>query len=103
MALAKKIEFEGKASKEIEEADAQHDNAVDKEAVELLKEYNTVAFDAALYRSQVALNIARSAWCDDGACEAMYNTCKKEAEQAFETGILPAKSQCKSLSPEDPK
>ncbi len=46
--------------------------------------------------------VPRSAWCNAGACDAMYTTCKKEAEDAFESGVLPAKSQCKSLSPRDP-
>ena len=100
--VSDQLEFEGKASKAIEEADAQHDNPIDKQAVELLKEYNRATFDAALDQAQAALSIQRSAWCNAGACDAMYTTCKKEAEDAFESGVLPAKSQCKSLSPRDP-
>ena len=83
------VESEGKISKAIEEADAQHDNAVDKSAVELLVEYNRSALDAVLDRGESALNIPHPAWCNAGRCQAMYATCKQEAEQAFETGILP--------------
>lgn len=97
------IEYELKASKAINEADAQHDNAVDKQAVGLLEEYNTVAFDAVLDRSQAALDIKRNDWCDAGACEAMYRTCKKEAEEAFENGTMPAELQCRLLSRRDSK
>jgi hypothetical protein len=90
------LKLEGEASKAIDEAGAQHDNAVDKQAIELLKEYNRATVDALLHR------VAPASWCTAGACDAMYATCKKESEQAFETGLLPAKSQCKSLSPRAP-
>jgi len=86
-------QLEVEASKAIDEADAQHDNAVDKQAIELLKEYKGATVDALLNR------VASASWCTAGVCDAMYATCKKESEQAFETGLLPVKSQCKSLSP----
>ncbi len=105
----------GKASKAIEEADAQHDNAVDKQSIDLLKGYNDATFDAVMDREAFAIEAKdkqlgmptttnfHKARCNAGACEAMYATCKKEAEEAFETGIMPAKVQCKSLSPRDSK
>src|SRR5260370_1184208 len=108
------LESEGKVSRAIEEADAQHDNAVDKQALELLNEYNAATFDAVLDREALAIEArakqagiasksTHQARCNAGACEAMYATCKKEAKQAFETRLMPAKVECKSLSPRDSK
>jgi hypothetical protein len=92
------IELGGKAEKAIKEADAQHDNAVDKQAVELLKEYYFATFDAAMDQSP-----PKRAQCEAGACQAMYATCKTEAEEAFESGLLPTESACNSLSPRNSK
>jgi hypothetical protein len=100
------VKFEDKAAKAIEEADAQHDSAVDKSAVELLRQFNAATLAALLEREFSAREGKKfhpSAYCKAGACEAMYATCKKEAEQAFESGILPAKLECKSQSPRDSK
>jgi hypothetical protein len=94
-----------KAVDAIKEADAQRDNAVDKSALELLENFKDAAKSAEDDRERAALNKSPFATtkleplvqCKAGACEAMYKTCKKEAEQAFETGLMPAKVECKSL------
>lgn len=97
------ITLVGKAFEAIKQAEVQRDNAADQEAVKLLKEYTLATYDVALGRAQITAKLRRSAWCKAGACDLMYATCKKEAEEAFETGLLPARSQCKSLSARDSK
>jgi hypothetical protein len=113
-------ELTSKAAKAVVEADAQHDNAVDKQAVGLLRNYHMATLDEVEEREAIAVKafagqapgvlpdgrfiaVQHHDYCDAEACEAMFATCKKEAEQAFETGIMPAKVQCKSLSPRDSK
>lgn len=77
--------LEEKADNAIGEADAQHDNAIDKRAVELLRLYNTAVYVVAKDGSTVRQ------W-------RTYSICKKEAEEAFETGLLPKTFQCKAPS-----
>src|SRR5271157_4925018 len=91
-----RLRFLEKAGKAIEEADAQHDNAIDRQALQLLKLYNTAAYVVVTDRGASRSNLPHVSFCQQGACEAMYLTCKKEAEEAFETGLLSEKLECKA-------
>jgi hypothetical protein len=85
---------------------------VDKQGVDLLMTYEEATYEATTDRENAAFDAdkmvfhekasTRLPYCNAGACEAMYATCKKEAEDAFETGIMPAKLECRSLSPKNP-
>jgi hypothetical protein len=82
----------------IQEADVQHNNATDKRALTLLKEYSDVAFDKNECNIHSMLKMPPPEHCQDGARATMFDTCKKELEQAFDNGILPEKSECKRLA-----
>ena len=96
--VEKVVELGGKAEEAIKEADAQHDNAVDKQALELLKQYYVATMIAVIDRST-----PKRVECVGGDCQAMYATCKKETEEAFESELLPTKSACKNPSPRSSK
>ncbi len=66
------------------EADAQRDNAADKQALELLKTY---------YQATLGLVVERAGHKDE-THRALYLVCKPEVEQAFDTGLVPASPQC---------
>lgn len=98
------IDSEGKVSDAFGEANAQRDNATDKQALELLKDYNSVTFAAVQERMGARLGLHHAVACRAESCQAAYVVCKKEVEQAFEDGLVPVTLQCTEQAPaHDPK